>query len=83
VAFIPSFFIPLRYRVPIAARLFPVDTTIHLKVELIETETGLAVWVHTFELGTYSKIALEWKQKLTESLVEIVAATEAHSSNQP
>jgi hypothetical protein len=59
-----------------------VSTSISLKVELIETKTGLALWATPFELGEYDSSS-RWKQKLTESLPKIVAEIEARSANIP
>jgi TolB-like protein len=58
-----------------------VRLNIFLKVELVETKTGLALLAETIDLGEYS--GPEWKQKLTQAIGKVVTETEACSANNP
>jgi len=63
----------------LATRYF-VDTSISVRIQLIDTETGLTVWAKTTKLGAYSEAAVEWKQKLTEALVAAAEQARAHAA---
>jgi TolB-like protein len=63
----------------VAVRSF-VGYEVSVRVQLIDTETGLTVWAKTTELGPYTEAAVEWKQKLTEALVAAAGQVRAHAA---